>query len=99
MNVEIQASKPARASRGGWNPARPARSIRHASSLIRLRYAPPGCSSPLEQELVAEPPHGLDVFGAAVIFLDLGPQPLDVDVERAGVTDILDSPHLGEQDL
>src|SRR4029077_1413533 len=56
-------------------------------------------AGPLELELVAQPPHGLHVFRAAGILLDLGPQPLDVDVERAGVTEILDPPHLGEQDL
>src|SRR5205823_7424774 len=53
----------------------------------------------LQLELVAQPPHRLHVFGATGVFLDLGPQPLDVDVEGAGVTEVLHAPHLGEQDL
>src|SRR5690606_10243172 len=43
-------------------------------------------------ELVAEPAHGEDAARTRRIQLDLGAQPLDVDVEGLGVADVVGPP-------
>ena len=55
------------------------------------RLAPPRAR--LVLELVAQPPHGEQVGRVRGVGLDLGPQPLDVDVERLGVADVVAAPH------
>src|SRR6478735_978886 len=44
-------------------------------------------------ELVAQTAHGDEVLGLARVGLDLGAQPLHVDVQRLGVSDVVGAPH------
>jgi len=48
--------------------------------------------SPLALELVAEPAHRHQVYGVGRVAFNLGPQPLDVDIERLGIADIIRAP-------
>ena len=48
---------------------------------------------------VAHAAHGDDDLGPLGVLLDLGAQPLDVDVDEAGVTGVAVAPHLLEQHL
>src|SRR5690242_17529427 len=49
--------------------------------------------------LVADAADRHDDLGALGIVLDLGAQPLDVDVDEAGVAGVAVAPHLLEEDL
>src|SRR5947209_248864 len=68
---------------------RPARNTSTAS-VSRCRVA---------EEAVAEPSHGHQVGRRLRVALDLLPQPLDVDVEGLRVTEVVGSPHLGDQEI
>src|SRR5450631_2253043 len=48
-------------------------------------------------ELVPQTTHGDDELRVRVVRLDLGSQPLDVDVQGLGVTDIVAAPHPVDQ--
>ena len=44
---------------------------------------------------VADAAHGHDAFGVSRVLLDLGPQPLDVHIERLGVAVVVRAPRRG----
>ena len=72
----------------------PAREARPASPLVAARSVISGGAG-----LVADAAHGHDDLGALGVVLDLGAQPLDVDVDEAGVTGVAVAPDLLEQHL
>src|SRR5687768_11540272 len=77
-------------------------SVSSGNGRRRMRSHPPpsvtGSEAPAGlAELVAHRPDGLDEVG--VLLAELGPQPPDVDVDRAGAAVVLVAPHPRQQDL
>ena len=56
-----------------------------------------GCQSRAGVEAVADPPDGGDQLGGRRVLLDVGPQPLDVDVEGLRVAEVVGAPDAVDQ--